>query len=193
MSDVHTILVVDDHSDNRELLTRRLEREGFRVLEAESGRQALAHLKDGKVSLILLDVMMPEMSGIEVLQAVREAYSASELPVIMVTAKAQSDDVVEALGQGANDYVTKPIDFPVALARIQAQLRIRRPAADDEVSDPRDLRPGLVLDGRYRLEARVGAGNFGTVYKARHLAACAIPTRSASSTSASPATGSPTS
>ncbi len=169
MSDVHTILVVDDHSDNRELLTRRLEREGFRVLEAESGRQALAHLKEGKVSLILLDVMMPEMSGIEVLQAVREAYSASELPVIMVTAKAQSDDMVEALGQGANDYVTKPIDFPVALARIQAQLRIRRPAADDEVSDPRDLRPGLILDGRYRLEERVGAGNFGTVYRARHL------------------------
>jgi len=155
MSDTHTILVVDDHPDNRELLTRRLEREGFRVLEAESGRQALTHLEDGKVSLILLDVMMPEMSGIEVLQAVREAYSASELPVIMVTAKAQSDDVVEALGQGANDYVTKPIDFPIALARIQAQLRIRRPPADDEVTDPRDLRPGLVLDGRYRLEARV--------------------------------------
>ena len=169
MSELHTILVVDDHSDNRELLTRRLEREGFRVLAAESGRQALTHLKDGKVSLILLDVMMPEMSGIEVLQAVREAHSASELPVIMVTAKAQSDDMVEALGQGANDYVTKPIDFPVALARIQAQLRIRRPAADDEVSDPRDLRPGLVLDGRYRLEERVGAGNFGTVYRARHL------------------------
>ncbi|HYU43938.1 MAG TPA: response regulator [Vicinamibacteria bacterium] len=169
MSELHTILVVDDHSDNRELLTRRLEREGFRVLAAESGHQALTHLKDGKVSLILLDVMMPEMSGIEVLQAVREAHSASELPVIMVTAKAQSDDMVEALGQGANDYVTKPIDFPVALARIQAQLRIRRPAADDEVSDPRDLRPGLVLDGRYRLEERVGAGNFGTVYRARHL------------------------
>src|SRR4029453_15509545 len=68
-----------------------------------------------------------------------------------------------------NDYVTKPIDFPVALARIQAQLRIRRPPADDEVLDPRDLRPGLVLDGRYRLEGRVGAGNFGTVYRARHL------------------------
>jgi DNA-binding response OmpR family regulator len=169
MSDTHTILVVDDHSDNRELLTRRLEREGFKVLAAESGRQALTYLKDGKVSLILLDVMMPEMSGIEVLQAVREAYSASELPVIMVTAKAQSDDVVEALGQGANDYVTKPVDFPVVLARVQAQLRIRRPPADDEVSDPRDLRPGLVLDGRYRLEARVGSGNFGTVYKARHL------------------------
>ena len=169
MSETPTILVVDDHPDNRELLTRRLEREGFRVLQAESGPQALAQLKGGPVSLILLDVMMPGMNGIEVLQAVRETYSSSELPVIMVTAKAQSEDVVEALGQGANDYVTKPVDFPVALARIQAQLRIRRPPADDEVTDPHDLRPGLLLDGRYRLEARVGAGNFGTVYKARHL------------------------
>jgi CheY-like chemotaxis protein len=169
MSETHTILVVDDHPDNRELLMRRLEREGFRVVGAESGRQALDHVKGAPVSLILLDVMMPGMSGIEVLQALREDHSASALPVIMVTAKAQSEDVVEALGNGANDYVTKPIDFPVALARIQAQLRIRRPPADDEVVDPRDLRPGLVIDGRYRLEARVGAGNFGTVYKARHL------------------------
>jgi DNA-binding response OmpR family regulator len=169
MSETHTILVVDDHPDNRELLMRRLEREGFRVLGAESGRQALDQVKGGPVSLILLDVMMPGMNGIEVLQAVREDHSASELPVIMVTAKAQSEDVVEALGNGANDYVTKPIDFPVALARIQAQLRIRRPPADDEVVDPRALRPGLVIDGRYRLVGRVGAGNFGTVYKARHL------------------------
>ena len=169
MSETHTILVVDDHPDNRELLMRRLEREGFRVLGAETGRQALDYVKGGPLSLILLDVMMPEMSGIEVLQAVRETHTPSELPVIMVTAKAQSEDVVEALGNGANDYVTKPIDFPVALARIQAQLRIRRPPADDEVVDPRDLRPGLVIDGRYRLVGRVGAGNFGTVYKARHL------------------------
>jgi DNA-binding response OmpR family regulator len=169
MSDVHTILVVDDHPDNRELFMRRLEREGFRVLGAESGREALARLAAGDVSLILLDVMMPEMSGLEVLQAVREAYSAAELPVIMVTAKTQSEDVVEALGLGANDYVTKPIDFPVALARIQAQLRIRQPPPDDEVSDPRDLKPGLVLDARYRLESRIGSGNFGTVYRARHL------------------------
>jgi DNA-binding response OmpR family regulator len=169
MSDAHTILVVDDHPDNREMLVRKLEHDGFRVLEAGSGRQALVHLKEGKVSLVLLDIMMPGMSGLEVLQAIREAYTAAELPVIMVTAKAQSQDVVEALGQGANDYITKPIDFPVAFARIQAQLRIRQTPSGDDVGDPRDLKPGLVLDGRYSVEARIGAGNFGTVYKARHL------------------------
>ena len=67
MGDTHTILVVDDHSDNRQLLIRGLEREGFRVLEAESGRQALTQVKEAQISLILLDVMMPEMSGLEVL------------------------------------------------------------------------------------------------------------------------------
>jgi DNA-binding response OmpR family regulator len=169
MSDAHTILVVDDHSDNRELMIRRLEREGFRAVGAESGREALSRVKEGGLSLILLDVMMPEMNGMEVLQAVREEYTAAELPVIMVTAKTQSEDVVEALGQGANDYVTKPIDFPVALARVRAQLRLRQPPRDEEVWDPRDLRTGQVLDGRYRLESRIGAGNFGTVYRARHL------------------------
>ncbi|HUG53171.1 MAG TPA: response regulator [Vicinamibacteria bacterium] len=169
MGERPTILVVDDHSDNRELLMRKLERDGFRTLEAEGGKEALAHLKQGEVSLILLDVMMPGMSGLDVLRAVREAYGPAELPVIMVTARSQSEDVVEALGLGANDYITKPIDFPVALARIQAQLRVRQPPSEDEMDDPRDLKPGLVLDGRYRLEGRIGSGNFGTVYRARHL------------------------
>ena len=169
MTEAHTLLVVDDHRDNRELLMRRLEREGFTVIGAESGAEALAVLGQRAVSLILLDVMMPGLSGIEVLQAVREKHAAAELPVVMVTAKTQSDDVVEALGQGANDYITKPIDFPVAVARIRAQLRLRRPPRDAEVTDPHDLRPGLILDGRYRLESKIGSGNFGTVFKARHI------------------------
>jgi DNA-binding response OmpR family regulator/tRNA A-37 threonylcarbamoyl transferase component Bud32 len=169
MTEAHTLLVVDDHPDNRELFMRRLEREGFTVIGAESGAEALAVLGRSAVSLILLDVMMPGMSGIEVLQAVREKHTAAELPVVMVTAKTQSDDVVEALGQGANDYITKPIDFPVAVARVRAQLRLRRPPRNEEVTDPHDLRPGLILDGRYRLESKIGSGNFGTVFKARHI------------------------
>src|SRR3954468_608307 len=169
MSEVHTLLVVDDHTDNRDVMVRRLEREGFRVVGVASGPDALARVKEGGLSLILLDVMMPGMSGIEVLRAVREEHTAAELPVIMVTARSQSKDVVEALENGANDYVTKPVDLPVAVARVRAQLRLRQPARDEEVTDPRDLRPGQILDGRYRLESRIGAGNFGTVYKARHL------------------------
>jgi DNA-binding response OmpR family regulator len=169
MADRPRVLVVDDNEDNRELLMRRLEREGFEMLEAESGKDALAHVRQGPVSLILLDIMMPGMSGLEVLQSVREVYSAAELPIIMVTAKSLSGDVVEALGAGANDYITKPIDFPVALARIHAQLRVRQAPSEDEIADPRDFKPGLVLDRRYKLEGKIGAGNFGTVYRARHL------------------------
>lgn len=166
------ILVVDDNADNRELLARRLEREGLRPVMAEDGRAALAAVGAGGVSLVLLDIMMPGMSGLDVLRAIREVHTAAQLPVIMVTARSQSDDVVEALGLGANDYVTKPVDFAVALARIQAHLRIRQPArpeGDDLLASPSDVQIGMVLGGRYRLEARIGTGSFGTVYRARHL------------------------
>ena len=92
----------------------------------------------------------------------------------MVTAKTDSEDVVEALSLGANDYVTKPVDFPVALARIQAHLRTRS-AAQIEASAgssrrrPRTRFPARVLGGRYRLESLIGGGSFGSVFRARHL------------------------
>ena len=72
--------------------------------------------------LVLLDIEMPIISGLDALKAIREVYSPIEMPVIMVTAKDQSEDMVKALSLGANDYLTKPIDFPVALARIGTQL-----------------------------------------------------------------------
>jgi diguanylate cyclase (GGDEF)-like protein len=121
-----TLLLVDDEETNRDALSRRLVRKGFTVLTAESGRDALAMIGAHRVDAVLLDVMMPEMSGIETLRLLRESRSAAELPVIMVTAKDRSEDVVEALELGANDYVTKPIDFPVALARIRTQVTTRR-------------------------------------------------------------------
>lgn len=89
---------------------------------AANAREALRVLEQDRIDLILLDHMMPEMSGIDLLRLLRATQSASELPVIMVTAVSDSSKVVEALASGANDYVTKPIDFPVALARVEAQL-----------------------------------------------------------------------
>jgi CheY-like chemotaxis protein len=163
-----TVLVVDDDDDNRELLARRLEREGFQVARAAGGHEGLARVAQGGVDLVLLDVMMPELSGLEVLAALRRDHSAAHLPVIMVTAKGESDDVVEALGLGANDYVTKPVDFAVAVARVRAQLRVSGAAPHPEDVGPRDIQAGMVLGGRYRLEARLGSGTFGTVYRARH-------------------------
>ena len=171
-SEQHTVLVVDDHQNNRDLIGRRLERAGYRVLLAENGPEGLEAVQNGGVDLVVLDVMMPGLSGIDVLQILRNRHSTAELPIIMATAKDQSEDMVEALSHGANDYVTKPLDFPVVLARIEAQLRTR--AASREQQKPRGtvlaaVGPGSVLAGKYRLEEELGAGSFGAVYRATHL------------------------
>ena len=125
------ILVVDDIEMNRDMLARRLIKKGFAVDVAEDGFQALDWLDKNPCDLVLLDIMMPGMSGIEVLEKVRETRDGTELPIIMATAKDTRDDIVGALRLGANDYVTKPIDFPVVLARVNAQLGLKR--ANDRV------------------------------------------------------------
>ena len=122
------ILVVDDVADNRDILTRRLMRRGFEVLEADGGVRALEVLEREAVDLVLLDIMMPDLEGTEVVRRLRETRSDSDLPIIMVSAKSQSEDVAESLELGANDYVTKPVDFTVALARIKAQIERKRRA-----------------------------------------------------------------
>jgi diguanylate cyclase (GGDEF)-like protein/PAS domain S-box-containing protein len=124
-----SVLVVDDEEMNRDLLGRRLELEGYVPTLAGDGREALALLDKQPFDLVLLDVMMPELSGLQVLSRVRQSRPPEELPVIMVTAKSQSEDLVEAFNLGANDYVTKPIDFPVAVARIKTQLSSKRAQA----------------------------------------------------------------
>jgi CheY-like chemotaxis protein len=174
VSDPPTILVVDDLPANRDLMGRRLERSGFRVLSASSGREALEVLRTSPVDLVLLDIMMPGMTGLDVLRSVRATRSTASLPVVMVTAKTDSEDVVEALSLGANDYVTKPVDYPVALARIRAHLRMREAAQAEaspavEPQNPAQAAPGSVLGGRYRLDSLIGGGSFGTVFRARHL------------------------
>jgi diguanylate cyclase (GGDEF)-like protein len=120
------LLIVDDISDNRNILMRRFERRGFDVVEAGSGLDAIELIEKGSFDLVLLDVMMPGIDGIETLKRIRSRRSASVLPVIMVTAKSESGNIVDALEQGANDYVTKPVDFAVALARVNTQISRRR-------------------------------------------------------------------
>jgi diguanylate cyclase (GGDEF)-like protein/PAS domain S-box-containing protein len=116
------LLIVDDNEMNRDMLARRLARKGYVIGLAESARDLLPRVKEEGIDLVLLDIEMPDVSGLDALQSLRQAYSSIELPIIMVTAKNQSDDIVKALEMGANDYLTKPIDFPVALARIGTQL-----------------------------------------------------------------------
>ena len=120
------LLIVDDNEMNRDMLARRLARKGYDIRVTESARDLLERVKQDAIDLLLLDIEMPEISGLDALKTLRERYSSIELPIIMVTAKDQSDDVVRALDLGANDYVTKPIDFPVALARIGTQLSHKR-------------------------------------------------------------------
>ncbi len=168
----HTVLVVDDNQNNRDLIGRRLERAGYRVLHAENGPEGLDAVQNGGIDLVILDVMMPGLSGIDVLQILRKRHSAAELPVIMATAKDQSEDMVEALSNGANDYVTKPLDFPVVLARVEAQLRTRAASKGQQPQRGTVLAavgPGSVLAGKYRLEEELGSGSFGAVYSATHL------------------------
>ncbi len=93
---------------------------------AENAKELLPRVKEDGIDLVLLDIEMPEVTGLDALETLRGSYSSIELPIIMVTAKNQSDDIVRALDMGANDYLTKPIDFPVALARIGTQLSHKR-------------------------------------------------------------------
>src|ERR1700720_1725444 len=116
------LLIVDDNEMNRDMLARRLLRKGYVVGLSENAKGLLARVKEDGIDLVLLDIEMPEVTGLDALKTLRECYSSIELPIIMVTAKAQSDDIVKALDLGANDYLTKPIDFPVAVARIGTQL-----------------------------------------------------------------------
>ena len=119
------ILLVDDEAANRDMLSRRLERRGYAVAVAASGPEALDAIAQETFAAVLLDVQMPGMSGLEVLRTVRERWTGAQLPVLMVTAKDGSEDIVTALDLGANDYITKPIDFAVALARLRTHLARR--------------------------------------------------------------------
>ena len=117
-----TVLIVDDMEANRALLSRRLERSDYSVLSVDSGRAALQIVAQMQPDIILLDYMMPHMNGIEVLRELRSDTRTKEIPVIMVTARVESSATIEALEAGADDYVTKPIDFEVLRARIETHL-----------------------------------------------------------------------
>ncbi len=139
-----SILVVDDNELNRDLLSRRLKRSGYRVQTANSGADAISFLDREMVDVVLLDIEMPELSGLDVLRLLRVKHNALELPIIMVTALAESESVVEALDIGANDYVTKPVDFAVALARIRIQVTLKR---TEEARRQSEERYALAIDG----------------------------------------------
>lgn len=117
------ILVVEDESDIRELIRYNLAKEGFGVSLADNGEKALTQIKGDRPDLILLDLMLPEVSGIEVCRRIRQSDEQKDIPIVMVTARGEETDIVAGLELGADDYITKPFSPKVLIARIRAVLR----------------------------------------------------------------------
>jgi sigma-B regulation protein RsbU (phosphoserine phosphatase) len=132
-----SLLVVDDDSFNLDIICPRLERRGYQVDATTDSKKALELIRKGSYDLILLDIVMPGVDGMQVLKETRQHKSRAQLPVIMVTSLDSPQDVVDALREGANDYVTKPIDVEVLLARVGTHVILKRTTESLEESNRR--------------------------------------------------------
>jgi two-component system, OmpR family, phosphate regulon response regulator PhoB len=133
------ILVVEDEAALVTLLRYNLEREGFRVAAAADGEEALLLAREEKPDLVLLDWMLPLLSGIEVCRQLRRMTETRGVPIIMLTARGEEGDKLRGLDSGADDYITKPFSPSELVARIRAVMRRTRPATDGEVLHYDDL------------------------------------------------------
>ena len=133
------ILIVEDEAPIVTLLRYNLEREGFRVIEAGDGEEALLLAAERKPDLILLDWMLPLLSGIEVCRRLRRSTEAKTVPIIMLTARGEEGDRVRGLNSGADDYITKPFSPSELIARVRAVLRRARPSTEEETLRYGDL------------------------------------------------------
>jgi two-component system phosphate regulon response regulator PhoB len=128
------ILIVEDERDIAELIAYNLEREGFQVDSALSGEEGLSKARTDRPDLIVLDIMLPEMNGLDVCRALRSDPITQGIPIIMLTARNEDIDIVTGLEIGADDYVTKPFSPKVLIARIRAVLRRRKESAESASS-----------------------------------------------------------
>lgn len=127
-----TILVVDDEQDLLDLIEYNLKKEGFAVIKAENGLEGIKAAKEHKPDLILLDIMMPKMDGLEVCSQIRQNQEIKKTPIIFLTARGDEKTEVEGLNMGGDDYVTKPISTTKLMSRIKAVLR-RFDGTEDEI------------------------------------------------------------
>ncbi|MDO8282574.1 MAG: response regulator [Thermodesulfovibrionia bacterium] len=156
--DKQVILIVDDQPENIELLEAHLVTQGYEIIQAESGEEALRILSGDRVDLVLLDVKMPRMSGFEVLAKLRADIKTERIPVIMVTAYTEYEEKVKALEAGCDDFITKPFDKHELLSRVRSLLRIK--LLNDEVDEAHEFsesvintvrEPLIVLDSDLRV------------------------------------------
>lgn len=187
-----TVLVVDDNDMNRDILSRILSRRGHRVVMATNGREAIERLAAQPFDLVLLDILMPELSGYEVLEHMKADAALAGLPAIFISAFDDVPEKIKAFQAGGVDYITKPFQAEEVIARVGNQLKIVRLQRELQAQNQELLRkntqlveaqkrtdmvfsaladalPGVVLDQKYRLEEKIGSGGFGAVFRATHL------------------------
>ncbi|MBB06229.1 phosphate regulon transcriptional regulator PhoB [Pseudooceanicola sp.] len=152
MPDQPTVLVVEDEPAQREVLAYNLEAEGFRVTRAENGEEALLLIQEDTPDIIVLDWMLPNVSGIEVCRQLKMRSETRAVPIIMLSARSEDVDRVRGLETGADDYVVKPYSVIELMARVRAQLRRTRPASVGE----RLEYDGIVLDSETHRVTREG-------------------------------------
>src|SRR3984893_17144761 len=131
MKDPPRILIVDDNEANRDILDTRLKAHGYATLQAADGEEALVGTRRHPPDMILLDVMMPKLGGIEVCRRIKGDANLPFTPVILLTAKSDTQDVVAGLDAGADEYLAKPIDQAALVARVRSMLRVK--ALHDQV------------------------------------------------------------
>src|SRR5687767_9097256 len=153
------ILVVDDHEDNVELLRVRLEAWGYEVDSAKDGQEALDRVAASPPDLILLDVMMPSVDGNEVARRIKQNPALPFIPIIMQTALDSTESKVEGLEAGADDYITKPIEFAELKARLRSMLRIKRLQEELEERERQLLEANERLRHMSRTDALTGLEN----------------------------------
>ncbi len=147
---LESILVVDDEEEIQQLIDYTLNKEGYRVRCVGSGEEAFAELRRSLPDLIVLDLMLPGMDGLEVCRRVRRASETSQIPILILSAKGEEADIVAGLELGADDYVTKPFSPRVLLARIRAVMR-RKQTESAEPAAPLQIHDLEIDPGRHRV------------------------------------------
>ena len=152
------VLIVEDETALITLLRYNLEREGFRVSEARDGEEALVLCQEERPDIVLLDWMLPHLSGIEVCRRLRRTPETRDIPIIILTARGEEADKIRGLDSGADDYVTKPFSPAELISRLRAVLRRARPALSSEVLQFQDLTMDLAAHRVRRADREVRLG-----------------------------------